>query len=304
MKASVGRQCHLAAAALMLSLWTVTQPTGAAKPVDIWAGASGDHVREEHVSLAGLEAALPDDARLRLFAISDRPGLFVMHAPSLAEQGAMFSRIVALFERADLPRDRIVAMSALRVYARRFGADPAGLTAGNDFSAGQLARFFDMARQQREPLTPGERRLLSILSEWGLIVQTNGRWRARSAQDFLITVPGLGPAPEGEIIDASVRAAILSHELGHWRYFSDQGYANACHAFWWRDLTYAERAELTRELVRMGYDPRDGIVIDEMQAYLLHTPAPFMPLGSPAKDAGIDIVKIREGLRKRVDTAG
>src|ERR1700761_7325021 len=46
--------------------------------------------------LGRLEAALAPDARLQLFTVTDRPGLYVMQAASLAQQGAMFARVGAL----------------------------------------------------------------------------------------------------------------------------------------------------------------------------------------------------------------
>jgi hypothetical protein len=261
-------------------------------------------VDERRLALAQLEAALPADARLRLFTITDRPGLYVMHAPSLARQGEMFERVVALFERRDMPRDRVVSMAAMTNYARRFGGDPTGLTAGNNFSSVELAHFFDVASRQHMALTKGEIALRLTLVRWGLIHEENGSWKARSARDFLITIPGLGPAPGGVTIDPVIRAAILSHELGHWQYFSDSAYAGACRAFWWQDLSLDERAELTRQLTALGYDSSDTIIIDEMQAYLLHTPAPYMPLADSGGAGGVDVAKVRRGLQQRVARAG
>ncbi len=255
------------------------------------------------IPFAQLDASLPADARLALFAIADRPGLYVLHAPSLGEQGAMFSRVVALFERRDMPHDHIVTMAAIAAHARRFGADPAGLTAGNNFSSVELAHFFDVARQQRLELTAGERTLQRVVVQSGLIAERDGGWQARSTHDFLITIPGLGPAPGGETIDVPVRAAILSHELGHWQYFSNDAYAHACRTFWWHELSYGERAELTRQLEGMGYDPSDRIVIDETQAYLLHTPARYMPLVDVPGPGGVNIALVRGKLQKAVSEA-
>lgn len=254
--------------------------------------------------LGRLEAALAPDARLQLFTVSDRPGLYVMQAASLARQGAMFARVVALLERRDMPRNRVVSAAAIAAHARRFGTDPAGLTAGNNFSTVELTHFFEVAREQGVVLNQDERVLQTILVRWRLIREEQGIWKAASARDFLITIPGLGPAPGGETIDATVRAAILSHELGHWAYFSDSAYAHACRSFWWQVLSYDERAELTRQLANLGYDPSDRIVIDEMQAYLLHTPAAYMPIVDTPGAGGIDVGSVRRRLQERVARAG
>lgn len=265
------------------------------------ADAEAAHVAVQRLPLAQLDAALPADATLRLFTIADQPGLYILHAPSLAVQGAMFSRVVALTERRDMPRDRIVSMAAVATNARRFGEDPAGLTAGNNFSVAQIATFFDVARTQHVTLTRGERELRAVLVRWGLLRDdAGGRWRAASTRDFLVTIPGLGIGPAGERIDATVRAAILSHELGHWRYFSDAAYARACRAFWWQRLSYTQRAALTQQLADMGYDPSDRIVIDELQAYLLHTPARFMPIVDTPGAGGVNVAAVRRGLEESV----
>ncbi|MBC8750259.1 MULTISPECIES: hypothetical protein [Paraburkholderia] len=265
---------------------------------------TADHTAAVRLPLAQLAAALAPDARLQLFTITDQPGLHVMQAASLAQQGAMFARVVALLERRDMPRDRVVSAAAIAAYARRFGTDPAGLTAGNNFSTEELTHFFEVAREQGVVLNQGERTLQTILVRWRLIRQQQGIWKAASAHDFLITIPGLSRAPGGETIDATLRAAILSHELGHWQYFSDGAYAHACRAFWWQVLSYDERAELTRQLEDLGYDPSDRIVIDEMQAYLLHTPAPYMPIIDTPGPGGIDVGKVRRRLQEALARAG
>ncbi|MGF6916656.1 hypothetical protein [Paraburkholderia sp. 40] len=266
--------------------------------------AVDDDTGAVRLPLARLAAALAPDARLQLFSVTDQPGLHVMQAASLEQQGAMFTRVVALLERRDMPRDRVVSAAAIAAHARRFGTDPAGLTAGNNFSAEELAHFFELAREQDVMLNQGERTLQTILVRWRLIREEQGIWKATNAHDFLITIPGLGRAPGGETIDATVRAAILSHELGHWRYFSDGAYAHACRAFWWQVLSFEERAELTRQLENLGYDPSDRIVIDEMQAYLLHTPARYMPISDTPGPGGVDVGKVRRRLQEAVARAG
>ncbi|MCG5072622.1 hypothetical protein [Paraburkholderia tagetis] len=268
------------------------------------AGAFEPHPEVMRLPLAQLAGALPPGPTLRLYAVTDQPGLYVLHAPSLAAQGAMFSRVVALIERRDMPRDHVVTMNAVAANARRFGEDPAGLTAGNNFSAAQIAQFFELAQRQHVSLTEGERALQTLLAQWGLIRQEAGEggmtWRAASPRDFLITIPGTGKGPAGEAIDTEVRAAILSHELGHWRFFSDPDYAHACRTYWWHQLTFTEREALTEELTSMGYDPSDRIVIDELQAYLLHTPARYMPLADLPGAGGVDIARVKRGLELSV----
>jgi hypothetical protein len=301
---SLDSRRRVAAAAVVLGCCLAAQLAVAGNMHAAPGERQGARYEERRVPLAQLQSSLPADARIELFTITDRPGLYVMHASSLAEQGAMFARIVALFERMDMPRDRVSSMVAMTRYARRFGEDLAGLTAGNNFSAAEIAHFFDIANRQHAVLTEGEIALRTILVRWGLIHEESGTWKARSEQDFLITIPGLGPAPGGITINEAMRAAILSHELGHWQFFSDSAYASACRAFWWSDLSIGERTEITRQLTALGYDPSDRIIIDEMQAYLLHTPTPYMPLADTSGGGGIDVAKVLRRLQQKVARSG
>jgi hypothetical protein len=257
---------------------------------------------ETRVPFERIEASLPVDDRRLLITVTDRPGLHVMQTRSLAEQGRMFARIVALFERRDMPHDRVTSVASLATRARRSGDDPGTLTAGNNFSAIELARFFDTGRRQHIAFTPAEQELLDTLVAWGLLRNDGGAWHAVNPGDFLITLPGLG-GTGSETIDAPLRAAILDHELGHWRYSSDAPYAQACREFWWHDLALQERVALTKQLTRLGYDARDEIVIDELQAYLLHTPEKYQPFADVRGASRVSIGQIRERLRAKTMSA-
>jgi hypothetical protein len=256
---------------------------------------------ETRVPFERIEASLPADGSRLFIGVTDRPGLHVMQTHSLAEQGRMFARIVALFERRDMPHDRVTSMAALATRARRSGDDPATLTAGNNFSAIELAHFFELGRRQHMALTPAEQELLDTLVAWGLLRDDGGVWHAANAGDFLVTLPGLG-GTGSDAIDAPLRAAILDHELGHWQFFSDAAYARACRTFWWNDLALQERVALTQQLTRLGYDARDEIIVDELQAYLLHTPEKYQPFVDVQGANRMSIAQVRERLKAR--TAG
>ncbi|WP_243751011.1 hypothetical protein [Paraburkholderia sp. BL10I2N1] len=89
MKPSGARRARLASGAIALALCIEAALASSATPYA--SPASG--TREEQwaqrvdgvrIPLAELDASLPDGPTLRLFTITDRPGLYVMHAPSLA----------------------------------------------------------------------------------------------------------------------------------------------------------------------------------------------------------------------------
>lgn len=220
----------------------------------------------QFVNAAELPGALPSRAEIKLYRIQDQPGLSVLHLPDAGAQGRMFARIAVLIERHGMPRDAIATPVAVAAHARRYGGGPTDVTAGNNLRGRDLARFFELARQQKTPLSPDELKLRDWLVAWGFIASIGGRWAVVEPERFLVTVPGLGDG-----IDAAIRAAILRHEIGHWRYFSDARYAAHCRDFWRTGLSADERTAITKRLVELGYDPRDEILIDEMQSYLLHT---------------------------------
>src|SRR3546814_15243339 len=65
------------------------------------------------------------------------------------------------------------------------------------------------------------------------------------------------------------------HELSHGEYFTNAAYRDYCARFWSEALTPAERAAVTAFLHRLGYDARNqDLMINAMQAFLIHTPDP------------------------------
>jgi hypothetical protein len=74
-------------------------------------------------------------------------------------------------------------------------------------------------------------------------------------------------------VDPSARTAILHHELAHGEYFTNAVYASYVATIWHEVMTPDERAAFRTYLGTEGYDTAiEDLMINEMQAYLMHTP--------------------------------
>ena len=203
------------------------------------------------------------------------PAIVVIDFPTLAEQGRMLNRLAAWAEKAGVPHDRLLTDPELAAAIQASGTTPDTYYYGHDYRAADVARFFALAERDHVPLNPDEREL-------GLIA-----YRSRAEPFGFGAVISLPRADTVNQVDGSSRAAILHHELSHGEYFTNAAYASFVHSLWDRVFTDDERAAFRRYLADEGYDPAlEDLMMNEMQAYLMHTPDPrfFDPvkLGIPA----------------------
>jgi hypothetical protein len=211
----------------------------------------------------------------RMLRMRDLPEVFVLDFPSLAQQGAALNRMAALVEKAGLPRDRILSGAELADAIARAGDTLETWYYGHNYRGSDLERFFRLATRDGVALSAEE--------EW-----LQGQFRkARAAvpaqqEIALISIAALGPG-----LDAEARASIFRHELGHGIFATRPDYAAHIRRIWREGFTAEERAAFRAFLGREGYDTaNEELMIDEAQAYLLHTPdARFFDashLGGPA----------------------
>ncbi|WP_158924836.1 hypothetical protein [Acidisphaera sp. S103] len=202
-----------------------------------------------------------------LFHLQEDPDVLVLDFPNLHDQAQMLNRIAALIEKADMPRDRVVTEPELDAHIRAAGGDPDAYYYGHDYRAADLARFFQLAADEKIPLNPQETWLRDTLDHAG--------WLAPKANGALISIPGITG-----VIDAASRTTIFRHELSHAVYFTDPAYVDLTQRFWTTMLNDTERAAMTAFLGKDGYDTKDeDLMANEGQAYLIHTRDPryFMP---------------------------
>jgi hypothetical protein len=211
---------------------------------------------------AEIDAEAPGDPKLVRFALN--PHILVLDFASLAEQGAMLNRIAALVEKAGLPRDRVLTDKELADAIVASGTTPETYYYGHDYRVGDISRFYALADRDHVALDPEETRLRAILAGQGLL--------AAGAVGAMISIPALG---SDKLVDAQARRAILHHELSHGEYFTVPAYAAYTKHFWDDVLTEQERGQFRKFLAEDGYDAgEEDLMMNEMQAYLMHTPDP------------------------------
>ena len=219
----------------------------------------------------------------RIVRLREVPGVFILLFPDLDSQGAALTRIAALIEKRELPRDRVLDDEELARAIAHSGATPATYYYGHNYRGSDLLRFFALARTAGVALNPGElwlREQLESVVAMGL----------NPAGVAFLGIPGLDHR-----VDAAMRRAILRHEIGHGHFFTNPDFAAHIRRVWRERLTPADRAALTEYLARAGYDPtQEELMVNEAMAYLLFTPDPRFFLEGETGLAPGRIAQIRQ----------
>ncbi|MGG5812368.1 hypothetical protein [Falsiroseomonas sp. CW058] len=227
-------------------------------------------------------------AEPRLLRLADNPAIFVIDFPTLDWQGAAMNRAAALIEKAGMPRDRIVQPDELAAAIARAGDTAATFYYGHNYAGSVLARFFRIAARDAVALTAEE--------AWLERQFRLARSLVPEGQEIaILTIAG----PDHRM-DPEWRATVLRHELGHGLFATRPAYAEHVRRVWRERFTEAERAAFRAFLAREDYDPsNEELMIDEAQAYLLHTPSPrfFAPVHVGMDEAGLARLRalMREG---------
>jgi hypothetical protein len=207
------------------------------------------------------EIAVASPAVRTLVRFAPNPTILVLDFPTLDRQGRMLNRVAAWAEKSGVPHDRVLNDSELAAAIKASGASPATYYYGHDYRAADIATFFSLADRDGVKLDDEEEELRRMTA-------------AARAESFgfgaLITLPRADAANQ---VSARDRAVILHHELSHGEYFTNALYARFVHTIWDTVLTETERAKFRTYLAQDGYDPAlEDLMINEMQAYLMHTP--------------------------------
>lgn len=214
--------------------------------------------------------------QLKIYQYQQNPKIIILDFPDLFQQGSMFNRIVALIERMGAPRDRVFTNQELAQYIRSIGRTEATFAFGNDFQVNELVVFFNLAELGSIELNAEEKWLRDFLLSRNWIQKQFGFYQVVPPNRIILSIPQIQMAtattpPVTEL----ARKTILRHELSHGEYFSNPDYANYCRNFWYNTLTENEREHFRQFLSKNAYDPKfEEMMINEMQAYLMHTPDP------------------------------
>lgn len=215
-----------------------------------------------------------------IFALKANPHVVVIDFATLHHQAEAFNRMAVLVEKIGEPHDRVLNDADLAAAIRGSGDRPETYYYGHDYSAGDVSRFFALARRDKVTLTDEERRLAALARQQGWL-GADGSEPAAAAGAGAVGAGTVGavislPRPDPAAgVDAAMRATILRHEMAHGEYFTNPVYA-AYVAHFWRDTMTADDRDLFRAfLSRNGYDPAlEDLMRNEMQAYLVHTRDP------------------------------
>ena len=208
-----------------------------------------------------------------VYRLVENPRILLVDFPTLAEQGRAMNRLAALIEKSGMPHDRVLSEAEMATAI----PNPDTYYYAHDYAATSLARFFSLAEAETQPLNPQERDLLALLVGAGVIQRAASGYVAAVPEMAVVTLvqAETAGAPSGETVDAALRDTMLHHEVSHGEFFTNPAYRAHCERFWRERLSDAERALFRKFLSRSGYDPADEtLMINEMQAYLMHTPDP------------------------------
>lgn len=206
--------------------------------------------------------------------LAGEPHVLVVDLPDLQWQGAVFGRIVAFLERAGAPRTRILSAAEFRHWLDSSSQRSELLTLGNNLEALNLARFYNTASLQGEPLTQHERWLLDELLRFGVLQKGRRGFVPSEPPSIVLTLPGVSTV-EGCAacaITPHSRQLIFEHEYGHAVYFGDVFLQQYTEWFWFNRISLALRSRVQRFLAARGYDSNQlPLVLNEFYAYLIHT---------------------------------
>lgn len=201
---------------------------------------------------------------LTVFRFAPNPRILVLDFPDLRQQGLMLNRAAALIEKKGLPRDRVLSDRELDEAIAAKGDTIETYYYGHDYASNDLVRFFRLADAVGMKLRPEEEELRALLQQEGALTQ--------GANMSIISIPRAG---SGEGVDMGLRTGILRHELSHGEFFTNPIYVAYSRRFWAEGLDETFRDAFRRYLLSQDYDiGLDDLLINEMQAYLMHTTDP------------------------------
>jgi hypothetical protein len=171
-----------------------------------------------------------------------------------------------------------------------------GLTVGNNMRTGEIARFFNSARFQGEPITVHEQKLYDWLVQLQLLREEDAGVAVVDPERILVSVPQATSVSGCAAcsVSAAQRAVILQHELAHARFATDTVYQNYVLWFWSNALSLTQRNKFQRFLTARGYESNiRELAANEMQAFLMHTPDPKMFAPADVQMTDAEIAELR-----------
>lgn len=244
-----------------------------------WAPAHADSLRLPAPQPAHFDTILQaSTGSLQVFSYPGRQPIHIIDFPDLATQGRMFNRIVALVERIGIDHARVFDDNELSQFIRAVGKTEFTFAYGNDFLVSELVIFFNLAEHGGISLSPEEHALRNFLLEQGLMRERYRFLQAAHPNAVILSIPqtrNRQAEPIEPPVSSLARRTILMHEISHAEYYTNPNYRRWCRKFWREILAKPHKEAMFNFLLRAGYDPNnEELLINEAQAYLLHTPDP------------------------------
>lgn len=213
-------------------------------------------------------------SNIAAYLLKDNKRILVLDFPTTYTQARMLGRIVLFIERHGTSRTRVMSVPDVQKWLAQHALKLENLTVGNNIRASELARFFNTARFQGEPLTIDETHLYHWLLDMQVLKQEASGIAFVEPEVIVISVPQAVTENEcaGCAISAAQRQVILEHELAHARYTLDLPYQHYAKWFWSNQMDMVVRSKFMHFLRNRGYDTSNHeLMANEMQAFLMHT---------------------------------
>ena len=214
---------------------------------------------------------------LAVFRDAADPHVLVLSFPSLHEQARMLDRLGAFVEKAGLPHDRVLDEADLQAAIRLAGDTEDTYYYGHDYRAADMARFFALADRDGIALHPEEETAAPPVDAGG-----DCWFPAPSARSFRSRRVACAADRRGGACDDPASRTVAR------RVFYRSGLCSLC------EELLAERADrgAARRLPPFPRQRRlrqtnEDLMLNEAQAYLIHTPDPryFRPDYAGLSDA-------------------
>ena len=251
--------------------------------------------------LSAQEILVASNGAFSVYVLRDSERTVVFDFPNTREQAKMFARLILFIERGGASKTRVMTVPEVQKWLRDNAQQFDTLTVGNNMRTGELARFFNSARFQGEPITVDEQKLYDWLLQSHLLREEESGVSVVEPERILVSVPQISSVSGcgGCTVNAAQRAVILQHELSHARFATDTVYQNYSVWFWANGLSLVQRDKFTRFLRSRGYDTSiRELCANEMQAFLMHTPDPQM---FSASDIGVSDMDLFDMRRRFAD---
>jgi len=252
--------------------------------------------------MTALKRLSPDEilaatsASFAIYVLRDHERTLILDFPNIREQGRMFARLILFIERAGASKTRVMTVPEVQRWLTQNAASIDSLTVGNNMRTGEIARFFNSARFQGEPMTVHEQRLYESMLQLQLLKEEGAGVAVVEPERILVSVPqasSVAGCPNCTV-SAATRAVILQHELSHARFATDTVYQNYSIWFWANAMSLSQRDKFQRFLRTRGYDATiRELCANEMQAFLMHTPDPRMFSSADVGMTDSELIELR-----------